>query len=302
MKNGVLAISLSIVMLAVISPVAFAKSGAWYLDSNTSDVRFFQGSAANPDSLNTGVARVTGKVELDANNLDNSVFDLSVYPADEDWGAALSPDGNLPTGYVPDVTEQTLLTFKSKRILRTGSGDLEVTGDLTLTRVERSITATPSEAYAGPVYGDPVIHGATRVITFLFPGLSTALSAGASSPAALEVSGSAPALSDETFPGLLAAVRETMWPPVVQNKECRVPSTVGEDYSGTPCTGTLIAENRTDNCHSPGSVGEDYSGLLCTLAEGNRTTIVVDLKLVRRSSEPSVAVLAGHSTESTQGN
>jgi len=49
-------------------------------------------------------------------------------------------------------------------------------------------------------------------------------------------------------------------------------------------------------------VGEDYSGLLCTPAEGNRTTIVLDLKLSRRGSEPTATVLTGHSTESIQGN
>jgi len=91
--------------------------------------------------VNTGVGRVTGKVKLDTNNLDNSVFDLSIYPADEDWGTALSSEGDLPTGYVADATDQTLLTFKSQRILRTGNGDVEVIGDLTLTRVERSVTA-----------------------------------------------------------------------------------------------------------------------------------------------------------------
>jgi len=46
--------------------------------------------------MNTGVARVTGKAKQDANDLDNSVFDLSIYPADEQWGHALSPEGTLP--------------------------------------------------------------------------------------------------------------------------------------------------------------------------------------------------------------
>ena len=108
--------------------------------------------------MNTGVARVTGKVKLDTNDLDASFFNLSIYPAGEDWGHALSPEGALPPGYVPDSTDQTLLTFNSSRILRTVDGKLEVIGDLTLTRVERTVTATPTEAYAGPVYGLSLIH------------------------------------------------------------------------------------------------------------------------------------------------
>ena len=72
------------------------------LDSSTSSARFFQGSKASPDSVNTGVARVTGRVNLDTNDPDDSVFDLSVYPADEGWGNALTSDRILPTSYVPD--------------------------------------------------------------------------------------------------------------------------------------------------------------------------------------------------------
>jgi len=72
-----------------------------------------------------------------------------------------------------------------------------------------------------------------------------------------------------------------------------MPSTVGEDYSGALCTGTLIAATRNDNCYMPASVGEDYSGPLCTPATGNQTTIVADLKLLQTVPEPSVGMLSG---------
>jgi polyisoprenoid-binding protein YceI len=58
-------------------------SDTWVLDSNRSNASLFQGSGASSESVNTGVARVTGKVKLDANDLDTSFFDLSIYPADE---------------------------------------------------------------------------------------------------------------------------------------------------------------------------------------------------------------------------
>jgi polyisoprenoid-binding protein YceI len=149
-------------------------SDTWILDASTSNARLFRGSRANSDSVNTGVARVTGKVKLDTNDLDASFFDLSIYPADESWQHVLNPERALPTGYVPYATDQTLLTFKSTRILRTGNGRLEVIGDLTLSSVKRTVTATLTEAYAGPVYGDPVIHNVTREITFLFPSVNAA--------------------------------------------------------------------------------------------------------------------------------
>src|SRR5271156_6672804 len=111
-------------------------SDTWVLDSNKSNARLFQSSRANSESVNAAVARVTGKVKLDANDLDASFFNLSIYPADENWGKVLSSEGALPTGYVLDATDQTLLTFRSTRILRTGNGRLQVIGDLTLTSAE----------------------------------------------------------------------------------------------------------------------------------------------------------------------
>jgi polyisoprenoid-binding protein YceI len=270
-------------------------SDTWILDASTSNARLFEGARANSELVSPGLARVTGKVKLDANDLDASFFDLSIYPAGDDWGHALSPEAALPTGYVPDTTDQTLLAFKSTRILRTGNGQLEVIGDLTLTRVERTVIATPTEDYAGPVYGDPVIHNETRETTFLFPSASAADVSGPLTPAmlqkrgVLEIVGSARVYRDE-FPELLSAIRETNWPAVVQNKDCYMPSTVGEDYSGTPCTGTVVAATRDNNCDVPASAGEDYSGPQCTLATGNQTTIVLDLKFLHPVPEPSVGM------------
>jgi hypothetical protein len=274
-------------------------SDTWVLDSSKSNARLFQGSRTNSELVNTGVARVSGKVKLDTNDLDASFFDLSIYPADEDWGYALSPEGTLPTGYVPGSTDQTLLTFKSTRILRRTNGKLAVIGDLTLTRVERAVTATPTKAYAGPVYGDPVNHIETREITFLFPSERAAHLAGPLTPAVqqtkgvLEIAGSA-RVDREEFPELLSATKEPTWPPAVQNKDCHIPSTVGEDCSGAIRTGILIAATGDDNCHMPASVGEDYSGPRCTPATGNQSTIVLDLKFLHKVAEPSVGMLSGN--------
>jgi polyisoprenoid-binding protein YceI len=288
-----------------ISSLALAGD-TWTLDSSSSNARLFQGSKANPDSVNTGVARVTGKIKLDTNVPDNSVFDLSIYPADEDWGHALSPDGALLTGYVPDATDQTLLTFKSTRILRTGNGRLEVIGDLTLTRVERTVTATPTEAYSGPVYGDPVIHNVTREITFLFPSVSAARFSETLTPAVqqtrgvLEVVGAA-RVDHEEFPELLSAIQDTNWPSVVRNEHCQAAyEGGGEGYSGAVCTGTLIAATHADNCQAAyEGGGEGYSGSVCTPPAGNQTTIVLDLKFLHKVPEPS---LEAHSGKESSGD
>jgi polyisoprenoid-binding protein YceI len=277
-KSGFLTTSLSIALFALISPAAYAAGGKWSLDSTGSDARFFQGSAANPDSTNTGTARVTGQANLNTGDLNQSAVDLSIYPADENWGHALDAQGILPTGYIPDATDRTLLTFKSTRIWRTADGKLEVTGNLTLTQVERSVTLTPGEDYSGPLFGDPVIHAETREITFLFPTLQA--------QSDLEVSGSA-GIARENFPQLFTAINATNWPSVVKDETCAMPSTAGEDYSGAQCTGTVIAAARNNKCQTPAMVGEDYSGAMCSPPAGDQTTILLDLKLLQNNSQPS---------------
>jgi len=305
-KRRTLAIS-SVVMLGVVSPLAIAESNTWSLDSTTSSARFFQGSRADPDSVNTGVALVTGRAKLDENDISNSTFDLSIYPADERWGHALRADGTLPPNYVPDATDHTLMTFHSKRVRKMADGKLEVTGKLTVTRVERSITMTPNDAYAGPVYGDPVLYTETREVRFLFPGLSTHPSSASLSSVALDrvalnqkvslgLTGRA-GVGHEDFPELLNAIQDTNWPSVVQNEQCQMPSTIGDDYSGATCTGTIIAATHHDNCQMPAVLGgEDYSGPICTPPSGNRTTIVLDLKMLRASSGRVADMRSGKDT------
>jgi polyisoprenoid-binding protein YceI len=276
----------------LITSMALA-SDTWILDASTSNARLFQGARANSELVSSGFGRVTGKVKLDTNDLDASFFDLSIYPADEDWGHVLSPEGTLPTSYVPDATDQTLLTFKSTRILRTGTGRLEVVGGLTLTHVDRDVTASPTEAYAGAVCGDPVIHNETREITFVFPSVSAEHLSGPLTPAilqkrgVLEIVGLAHVDHGES-PELLSAMKETNWPAVVQNKECHMPSTVGRNYSGAACTGTAVAATSDNNCDGLVSAREDYSGPQCTPGTGNQTTIVLDLKFLHKVSDPSV--------------
>jgi polyisoprenoid-binding protein YceI len=289
-------------VVSFVSALALA-SDSWTLDTDTSYVRLFQGSRANPALVNTGVARVTGRVELDPRDLNHSTIDLSIYPAGENWGHALNPEGVLLTGYVPDASDHTLLTFKSKHILRTENSELEVIGDITLSRVERTVTAIPSEGYAGPEYGDPVIHTDMREVAFLFPSVSVAPLSVPLTPAALqnrmlEIVGSA-RIGREDFPGLSAAIKDTNWQSVVRNKVCIFPSTGREDYSGAVCKGTVIAATRDDTCH-PGTVGEDYSGPLCTPATGDQTTIVLDLKFLHTATDSSARMLYRPST--TVGN
>lgn len=281
-KGRTLAMLIALI-LPIISPLAFADGGTLSLHPKSSSAQLFQGSTANPDSVNTGVARVTGDVTLDTNNLSNSVFDLSIYPADENWGHALNSDGSLPTGYVPDTTDRTLITFKSKQILGIADGRFKVVGELTLTRVERSVTADASEAYAGPMDGNPVIHTETREVTFLLEKDAQGLSASAG-------------IIHEDFPELLSAIQGTNWPSVVQNEHCQAAyGGGGEGFTGPTCTETLIAATHANNSEAAyEGGGEGYTGPLNTLPAGDQTTIALNLRMFHTSTVSSVANLAGN--------
>jgi polyisoprenoid-binding protein YceI len=268
-------------LLPTVSPLAFAAGAtAFSLDSTSSSAQLLQGSRANPDSVNTGVARVAGNVILDPNDPASSVVNLSIYPADEKWGTLLDKQGDLPESFVPDANDHTLFTFKSGRVMPTADGKLKVTGNLTLTRVERSITMDGNEAYAGPVYGKPVIHTETREITFLLK------------QDAQDLTGSA-RIVHEDFPEVVSAIQATNWPTAVKDEECQETSTIGDDYHGAVCTGTVIAAIQNYNCeeqNSPG--GEGYTGPVCTPPAGNQTTIALDLKLQQTASEQEAESLS----------
>jgi polyisoprenoid-binding protein YceI len=289
-RSVIVGVFLSVVFAAVVSPdLACATDTVWSLDSKTSTASFFLGSAENPNSVNVGVARVAGEVKLETNDLNSLVFDLSIYPADEDWGSGLTSKGNLPDDYVPDTSDHTMLTFNSRHVWKAADGKLKVSGDLMLTRVERNITADATEAYAGPVYGDPVIQTVIKEVTFAFPKLNTEITSVSVAPgirekqSALELSAST-RVAHEDFKGLSDAMIETNWPSVVNNENCQVPS-AGEDFHGAICTGTVIAAISADNCHLPNTVGEDYSGLICAPPAGDQTTIVLNLKLTDAMSD-----------------
>lgn len=193
----------------------------------------------------------------------------------------------MPTGYVLDATDQILLTFKSTRILRTENGTLEVNGDLRLNHVKGTVIITPTGVYAGPVYGDPVIHNETCEVAFLFPSVSAAHLSGPLTPAMLqkkemlEIVGSA-RVDGEEFPEPLGAINEINWPPVMQSKGCHIRG----HYSGVLCTGTSMAATGDDNRHMSASVSPQ-----CTTATGNQATIVLDLKFLHTGSRGSTCLI-----------
>ncbi len=245
-----------------------------------STARLFMGTENRPLAFNAAVARVAGTFTLDPRLANHGALELAIFPA----GNGLSPvgaDGRMSSGEYPNSANYAELNFKSSRIEARHDGRWEVSGKLTLIRIERPETADPSEAYAGPVYGKPIVSTESRDATFLF----------SKSPSGadqiIKLTGIAQ-FSERDFPQIRSAVLDANWPTVVQNRTCEPSPTVGEDYAGQLCTGTSVAVASLPAEYT--SVGEDFHGIDTVPQPGDRIAIVVNLAAPEHSPTANMSV------------
>jgi hypothetical protein len=262
-RNVGLALAWLLVLTVSFSSPAHAQE-TWRLDPQLSMVRLSLGSGSN--ALEIGLARVSGDVVFDSNDLTDPSVNLKITPGNE-AGA-----------------DYAKMSFTSKRSVMTSDGKLIVTGDLSVTRIERGVTADPNEAYAGPQYGNPVAYSDTHQITLVF---SDPLQLAARDGTML-FSGTTSVIRED-FPQVLDALTLDDWPAsLVNDEQCEAPSTVGEDYSGVKCSGTEIAA--VSNTEVPTGAGEGYYGFQPAVTpDHNHATITLNLRLTQISAAPSVA-------------
>jgi polyisoprenoid-binding protein YceI len=264
-----------------------STAGSWQVDTRHSDAQLV--TDATTDYGNTkinvtlGFARVNGRVELNNDELAKSSFDFRLYPATA-MAPTIDEDGKFLIHWLADRSNETLVCFHSKGAVRTADGRLQTKGNLILTRVDRNVVLTPSEAYAGPVYGPPMIHRISHEATFVFD-LPTA--GGRDQKDGGIVASGSTHMVREDYPQLVKAAVSTYWPPVVQDKQCQVPAP-SEAYSGAQCTGTFLevpalpeAPHATNAEDIGASQGFNVMG-------GNQLTILVHMHLIARNSgEPA---------------
>jgi polyisoprenoid-binding protein YceI len=274
---------LAILALAIpgrsISP-AFA-TGSWVVDGGHSDAQYIADGTTDfgktKMTFTIGFARVAGAVKLDSSDSANSSFDFTTYPSTS-MAPPMNEEGKVKTQWLVTHANHTLVCFHSKGVKQTADGRLQTTGNLVLTRVDRNVELTPNEAYAGPVYGPPMIHRIIHEATFVFDPPSAAAGA-------FQTSGSTKVVRED-FPQLLKAVIGTYWPPVVQDKNCQVPA-ASEAYSGAQCTGTfLMSPPLPEAPHAANE--EDLPGPSnFNAVVGDRLTILVHMRLKPSGSGPT---------------
>jgi len=266
-----------------------STNGSWQVDTRHSDAKLITDATTDygKTKINValGYARIYGRVKIDDADATQSSVEFRFFPATS-MSPVIDEDGKFLKQWLQDPANQTLVCFHSKRVVRTPDGRLQATGDLRVTRVDRNVEATPSEAYAGPVYGPPMIHRVAHEATFVFD-LGDANGNG-QKDGGIRASGST-SMFREDFPQLVKTVVNTYWPPVVQDENCKA-ADASEAYSGSQCTGTFMATaGLPAEPHAAG--GEDVGAQQNFNAiVGNRLNILVHLRLAPTSSGETAAV------------
>jgi len=237
----------------------------WQIDPKHSVATLSLGSGAN--QLQIGLARVSGEVVFESSDPGDPIVTLKVF------GDARKAD-------------YASMSFISKSSALTVDGKLTIIGDLSVIHVERSVTVEPSEAYAGPQYGDPVTYTNTRQVTVVFSdphGL-------ASQSGVMHFLGTS-TVSREDFPQFLDALTLADWPTqLINDEKCKTPSMIGEDYHGADCTGAVIAHVSNAVVSTGAPSGEGYYGFEPVISpDRNKATISLDLKLEEILASPTVS-------------
>ncbi len=215
-----------------------STAGSWQVDTRHSDAKLITDATTDfgktKMNVTLGFARVNGTMKIDSDPTMSSV-EFRIYPATS-MSPVIAEDGKFLSRWLENMSNNTLVCFHSKRVVRTADGRLQATGDLVVTRVDRNVESAPGEAYAGPVYGPPMIHRVTHEATFVFD-LGGA-NGDAQKGAGIRASGTTKVFRED-FPQLVRTVVNTYWPVLVMDEDCETPQP-SEAYSGTRCTGSFM--------------------------------------------------------------
>jgi hypothetical protein len=240
-----------LLLAATTASIAANAQDSWQIDRKHSVATLSMGSGANQSQI--GLARVSGEVVFEPSDRGDPIVTLKIV------GDARAAD-------------YASMSFSSKRSAIT---------DLSVTRVERSVTMEPNEAYAGPQYGEPVARTTTRQITLIFSDPRQV----PSQTGAMHFSGRSTVIRED-FPDLLDVIALDDWPSqLINDEKCENPSTIGEDYHGPECTGTIIASVSNTEAPTGGAGGEGYYGFEPVITpDRNKATIALDLNLTPMSA------------------
>jgi len=260
-----------------------STAGPWQVDTRHSDAKLITDATTDYGktkmNVTLGYARIYGRIKIDDGDPAKSNIEFSFYPATS-MEPPIDEDGKFLSKWLENLSNHTLVCFHSKRVERLPDGRLQTTGELAVTRVDRNVDATPTEGYAGPVYGPPMIHRVAREETFVIDLRDS--NGNGQKNGDIQASGST-SMFREDFPQLVKTVVNTYWPTLVQDENCQTPD-VSEAYSGSQCTGTFLkTAGLPEAPHAANAedigVQQNFNNLV-----GNRLTILLHLRLMAKAA------------------
>ena len=269
-------------ILALVAPgKPVAPSGNWDVDTRHSDVQLSTDGTTSFGKAKTnftiGFARVGGAVKLEGEGANSSIH-IDFYPSNS-TAPVIDHDGKVNSDWFSNRANNMMICFHSESVQQTSDGRLKAVGTMGMIRVDRNVELTPSESYAGPVYGSPILNHVQRPASFVF---DPPAADGSSQKAGVVSFSGSTSMAREDFPSLVRAVITTQWPTLVMDKNCKSTG-AGEAYAGSQCTGTFLAPSFPVG---PNAIfGEDYPGPqgFNTIA-GDHLAITVHLRLTPAGS------------------
>jgi polyisoprenoid-binding protein YceI len=280
-------LAMATALAAAAATLSFGQTGSWLIDSahSTASLSLVSSSDAT-QPFNIAITMLAGAMILDESDTSQSSLRLSIYPADQD-SSLLNPDGSFRNGGLAALARYTLMTFRSRKVVVIGRQKIEFTGDLTVVHVRREAADAWSNSYAGAVSSEPVVNTVTREVIFV-ANLSGLPAAPGQANRRAEIKALATVQRDN-FKGLLAVLRDSNWPPVVLDEECRMPYYIGpsmKGYTGATCTGTPV--ERTLDTEPPYYLAADNVGAgIPVPPAGDEVTILAHLLLRQAVSKVS---------------
>jgi polyisoprenoid-binding protein YceI len=269
---------LSLAVLAVASVPA--QSAKWQIDAGHSTASIFLAQSGDTDpGINIAVAIAAGTMEIDSADPSKFSLQLSIIPADQ-GDALLEPHGALRGGAYAALSRYTVMSFRSTSAVRDQSGELQLTGDVTISYVEREAPSDWNIAYSGPTVITPVIKSAMRTVTFTFDKSASEIAYG-QKVGWMEITGRGK-IPLEDLPAMRFWLSNSVWPTLVEDRNCYTPnySASMRDYHGAVCTGNAVETKPRKRVADGSTSGLDYSGPRYeTPQKINEVRLVLDLKM-----------------------
>jgi polyisoprenoid-binding protein YceI len=257
-----------------------AQGAKWKIDAGHSTASIFLARSGDTDpGINIAVAIAAGAMELDSADPSKFSLQLNIIPADQ-GDALLEPQGTLRTGAYAALSRYTVMSFQSKSAVRDASGELQLTGDVTITYVEREAPSDWNIAYSGATAITPVSKSATRTVTFTFDKSPSEIAYG-QKVGWMEITGYGK-IPLEDLRDMRFWLSNSVWPTLVEDRNCYTPnySVSMRDYHGAVCTGNVVETEPRKRVADGSTSGLDYSGPRYeTPKKINEVRLVIDLKM-----------------------